>query len=146
MVIQLLATWIPALLIALSGVMKLSGNRQLLEGLTTLGVGRYVRLLGVMELAFATLLFLCAVGLNALASILFGRRDFSGTPGSVALIILFVALLVGLLAVLMRRVGSPLGDVVEAANRVASGDYTARVAEHGPPSLRTVGHAFNSIS
>src|SRR5471030_1770227 len=99
-----------------------------------------------MALAFATLLFLCAVGLNALASILFGRRDFSGTPGSVALIILFVALLVGLLAVLMRRVGSPLGDVVEAANRVASGDYTARVAEHGPPSLRTVGHAFNSMA
>ena len=56
MVINVLATWIPALLIALSGVMKLSGNPKILEGLTTLGVGRYVRWLGVMELAFATLL------------------------------------------------------------------------------------------
>src|SRR6266850_5810689 len=55
MTIQLLATWVPALLIALSGVMKLSGNPKILEGMTTLGVGRYVRLLGVMELAFATL-------------------------------------------------------------------------------------------
>src|SRR5437879_2476785 len=55
MITQLLATWIPALLIALAGVMKLSGNSRLLEGMTTLGVGRYVRLLGVMELAFATL-------------------------------------------------------------------------------------------
>src|SRR6266436_3349551 len=55
MITQLLATWIPALLIALSGVMKLSGNPKLLEGMTTQGVGRYVRVLGVMELAFATL-------------------------------------------------------------------------------------------
>jgi hypothetical protein len=55
MIVRLLATWIPALLIALSGVMKLSGNAKLLETMTTLGVGRHVRLLGVMELAFATL-------------------------------------------------------------------------------------------
>jgi hypothetical protein len=51
----LLATWIPALLIALSGVMKLTGNAQILETMRTLGVERYVRWLGVMELAFATL-------------------------------------------------------------------------------------------
>jgi hypothetical protein len=55
MFVELLATWIPALLIALSGVMKLSGNPKILEAMTMLGVGRYVRLLGVMELAFATL-------------------------------------------------------------------------------------------
>jgi hypothetical protein len=53
--IEWLATWIPALLIALSGVMKLSGNAKILEGMTTLGVRRYVPLLGVMELAFASL-------------------------------------------------------------------------------------------
>ena len=55
MVIQLLATWITALLIALSGVMKLSGNPKIIEAMAALGVGRYVRLLGVMELAFAAL-------------------------------------------------------------------------------------------
>ena len=55
MIAQLLATWIPALLIALSGVMKLSGNAKLLEAMTALGVRPYVPLLGVMELAFATL-------------------------------------------------------------------------------------------
>jgi hypothetical protein len=55
MIIRLLATWVPALLIALSGVMKLSGNPKILEGMSTLGVGRYVPLLGVMELTFATL-------------------------------------------------------------------------------------------
>src|ERR1700704_5313521 len=55
MVIQVLATWIPALLIALSGVLKLSGNPKIMETMTLLGVGRYVRLLGAMEVAFAGL-------------------------------------------------------------------------------------------
>jgi hypothetical protein len=55
MIVQLLATWIPALLIALSAVMKLSGNSQILEAMTKLGVRRYVPLLGAMELACATL-------------------------------------------------------------------------------------------
>jgi DoxX-like protein len=60
MVLDLLATWIPALLIALSGVMKLTGNAQILETMQTLGVRRYVRWLGVMEVAFATLLVIPA--------------------------------------------------------------------------------------
>src|ERR1700726_4339133 len=55
MVIQVLAAWIPAVLIGLSGVLKLSGNPKILEGMTQLGAGRDLRLLGVMELAFAAL-------------------------------------------------------------------------------------------
>ena len=55
MIIDVLATWIPALLIALLGVMKLTGSARILDEMTTLGVGRYVRLLGAMEVAFAAL-------------------------------------------------------------------------------------------
>ena len=55
MVIQLLATWIPALLIGLSGVLKLTRNPKIVEGMTALGVGRHLRLLGGMELTFAAL-------------------------------------------------------------------------------------------
>src|SRR5215468_4947850 len=55
MIINLLATWIPALLIGLSGALKLSGNPKIVEGMLKLGVGRYLRLLGVMEIAFAAL-------------------------------------------------------------------------------------------
>ena len=54
-IVNLLATWIPALIIALLGVLKLVGNRQVVQELTALGVGRHLRVLGVMELAFATL-------------------------------------------------------------------------------------------
>jgi hypothetical protein len=55
MLVRLLATWIPALLIGLSGVLKLTGNPKSGETMTALGVGRHVRLLAVMELAFAAL-------------------------------------------------------------------------------------------
>ena len=60
MVVTLLGTWIPALLIGLSGVMKLTGNQQILETMTELGVRRYVPVLGAMELTFAALLVIPA--------------------------------------------------------------------------------------
>ncbi len=53
MIINLLATWIPALGIAFLGVLKLMGNPRVAEEMSKLGVGRYLRLLGVMEIAFA---------------------------------------------------------------------------------------------
>ena len=46
----------------------------------------------------------------------------------------------------MRRVGMPLGDIVEAADRVGRGDYSPRLIERGPPFLRTVARAFNSMT
>jgi hypothetical protein len=55
MIINLLAIRIPALLIAPLGVMKLSGNPKIAEEISKLGVGRYFRLFGVMEIAFAVL-------------------------------------------------------------------------------------------
>ena len=59
--------------------------------------------------------------------------------------ILALAVIAGFAAV-MRRVGLPLGDIVSAADRVRDGDYSARVTEHGPPSLRSVARAFNSMA
>src|SRR6266851_2610312 len=54
MIVNLLATWIPALIIALLGVLKLVGHRQVVHELTALGVGRHLRVLGVMELGIET--------------------------------------------------------------------------------------------
>jgi len=55
MIISLLATWIPALGIAFLGVLKLTGSPRVAEEMSKLGVGRYLRLLRVMEIAFAAL-------------------------------------------------------------------------------------------
>src|SRR5260370_20966615 len=55
MIINLLATWIPAVLIAFLGALKLVGNPRVVEEMSKVGVGRYLRLLGVMDIAFAAL-------------------------------------------------------------------------------------------
>jgi signal transduction histidine kinase len=36
--------------------------------------------------------------------------------------------------------------VMDAADRVAGGDYSVRVAEHGPPSVRALARAFNTMT
>jgi signal transduction histidine kinase len=62
----------------------------------------------------------------------------AGLFGAVAAVFLLVRT--------MQRVGTPLGDVMEAADRVASGDYAVRVAEHGPPAIRALARAFNTMT
>jgi two-component system, OmpR family, sensor histidine kinase BaeS len=46
----------------------------------------------------------------------------------------------------MRRYSMPLGDLLEASERVAEGDYTARVEERGPRELRSLTKAFNTMT
>jgi hypothetical protein len=50
MIINLPASWIPALLIAFLGILKVMGNPRVAEEMSQLGVGRYLRLLGLMQL------------------------------------------------------------------------------------------------
>lgn len=66
-----------------------------------------------------------------------------------------ILLIVGVLALLMitsgaargvRRIVAPLGDLIEAAGRVESGDYSVRVRVRGPRELRALGRAFNDMS
>ena len=46
----------------------------------------------------------------------------------------------------MRRFGSPLWAVMDAADRVADGDYTVRVDEWGPPPIRALVRSFNTMT
>jgi signal transduction histidine kinase len=57
---------------------------------------------------------------------------------------IFVILTVVIPAI--RRFGSPLSDIVEASDRVADGDFAVRVSEYGPGWMRTIAHAFNSMT
>lgn len=45
-----------------------------------------------------------------------------------------------------RRLAAPIGDMIEAAGRVAEGDYSVRVEEHGPREVRALAHAFNDMA
>jgi len=65
---------------------------------------------------------------------------------SIATFLAIAVVAVGWLSFAMRRFGVPLGDLVGAADRVAGGDFSARVDEHGPRSMRVMARAFNSMS
>jgi signal transduction histidine kinase len=46
----------------------------------------------------------------------------------------------------LRRLSAPLGDLLEAAGRIAEGDYSPRVAERGPSEVRALARAFNGMA
>ncbi|HEX4755140.1 MAG TPA: ATP-binding protein [Candidatus Dormibacteraeota bacterium] len=51
-----------------------------------------------------------------------------------------------LAAVVLRRLTAPAARIVEAAQRIEAGDYSARVPVRGPSELRMVARAFNAMS
>jgi signal transduction histidine kinase len=63
---------------------------------------------------------------------------------------LFPILLVVLIAIAVgggvRRMTRPMNNLIEAARRIESGDYTAQVPEWGSSDIRSVARAFNSMS
>jgi len=77
----------------------------------------------------------------------FGAHEHRGAVGLAAVLTL------GLLAAgfvvaarSLRRVAAPVSDVMEAADRVAAGDYSAHVAERGPREMRRLARSFNAMT
>jgi signal transduction histidine kinase len=46
----------------------------------------------------------------------------------------------------LRRMSAPLGDLVDAAGRVANGDYSPRIEEQGSREMRSLVRAFNGMA
>jgi len=46
----------------------------------------------------------------------------------------------------LRGLSAPFGDLLEAAGRIADGDYSPRVRERGPAELRALVRAFNGMA
>jgi signal transduction histidine kinase len=98
-----------------------------------------------IALAFVAMLFLSALGMSSLLSIVTGRgTSGTGLPAGVALG--SMVLLMGLVVAIVRRVGVPLGDIVEGARRLEAGELSTRVALRGSGPIRMVGGAFNSMA
>jgi len=62
------------------------------------------------------------------------------------LFIIFGAMALSVMFGAARRAASPLGEVMEAADRVADGDYDVRVNESGPPPIRALARSFNTMT
>jgi two-component system sensor histidine kinase BaeS len=103
---------------------------------------RIVVLLGLLFLLLlAATMLTVAVATAAFGGASHGARIAAGAGGA-ALFIL------GLLFIgrSVRRMAGPIGEVMEAADRVADGDYSARVAARGPGEVRRLGRSFNEMT
>ena len=110
------------------------------------GRARFARRAGCF---FTVVLFLSVIGAATVVSWLTAARGQYGQPlrfPAIPIGVLIVIFAIGLVRVLIRRFGTPLGDIVEASNRVAAGDFAVRLSEQGPLSVRTVARAFNSMT
>ena len=101
-----------------------------------------------VALAFAAF-FLFMVLVAAVAVALVSR--IAGEGGRPVLLVAIVAL--GILAVggiaggrAVRRAAAPIADVMEAADRVAGGDYAARVEPRGTGETRRIARSFNAMA
>jgi two-component system OmpR family sensor kinase/two-component system sensor histidine kinase BaeS len=73
-----------------------------------------------------------------------GGRPWSGPPLPLLILgLLGVAFLAGRA---VRRLAAPIGEVMEAADRVAGGDYSTRVQVRGPGEVGRLAHSFNQMT
>ncbi len=80
---------------------------------------------------------------------LLGLLGQPSDPINTAAWVLLIVLLAGALFAVVsgiRRLATPLGEMIEAAGRVEAGDYSVRVRARGPRELRTLGRAFNDMA
>ena len=101
---------------------------------------------GVINLLGFTLFIL----LVALILRTFGPVDINNLlhwalPLGLAALLLFISIVI--VAIIgLRRISVPLDDLLEAAGRVADGDYSTRVPEKGLPEVRSMARAFNNMA
>jgi signal transduction histidine kinase len=119
-------------------------------------VGRrnpFFRRMGCFFFGFAFLAFVGLLGILRLllapfidfqGSPPFDRPDFIFPLGFLGFILLVFA--IGWGARSLRRMSVPLDNLLEASDKVAEGDFSARVDEKGPPEVRALTRGFNSMA
>lgn len=107
------------------------------------GPAPFIRFIG----CFILLVLFVAFLTGGLAGAVFGRGP---GPGFHPFFLLPLLVIIGLIAVAVaggvRRMTRPMSNLIDAARRIESGDYSAQVPEWGSPDVRSVARAFNSMS
>jgi two-component system sensor histidine kinase BaeS len=102
---------------------------------------RFFRKIALGFVLFVALL----VGLTALLVELVTRAG-AGRPGAILVGLALVLAAIVSVGRWIRRAAEPIGDVMEAADRVAAGDLSARVRPRGPGDVRRLGRSFNQMA
>ena len=97
------------------------------------------------------IVFLCGFVFMApvLIGFLLGQADFSQisikVPYLAGMAVLILAFIFAA-GYSLRRLFTPLDDLLNAADRVADGDYSVHVEERGPREVRSLARAFNNMA
>ncbi|HEV8661416.1 MAG TPA: ATP-binding protein [Thermoanaerobaculia bacterium] len=92
----------------------------------------------VLTLSLFGALSLARVALSGLGITSSSVFLFAAAIGLAGMLVIFAAML--------RSFALPLREIMDAAERVAEGDYTTRVRSSGPPPIRNLAAAFNTMT
>jgi signal transduction histidine kinase len=101
-----------------------------------------------LVLAAVALLAFGIFGIVAVTWLIADRAGAGGWAAAalVALVVLFALAAIGRITHAVRGGVAPLRSVMDAADRVAEGDYEVRVREHGAPPVRALARSFNAMT
>jgi signal transduction histidine kinase len=108
--------------------------------------GRFVRRIAIGFGIFFLFVFLVGWFGAAVGGRWFDRGDHGGFfPWFLFFPVLLV---IGLIAVgrAIRRTARPIGEVMDAAEKITDGDLSARAPAYGPPDVRNLAGAFNRMA
>jgi signal transduction histidine kinase len=107
------------------------------------------RLFGSLAVVALLLLMLSIYGIASIAWLAATKIGLVASSGATTPKLWFVGGLIGvtvtLMALVARHVAMPIGGVLDVIERVAGGDYEARVIERGPPPIRAIARALNTM-
>jgi signal transduction histidine kinase len=110
------------------------------------GPAPFIRFVGCFLLAF----FFVALLFGGFIGAVFGREGWGAGGHQWFPFFLIPIIVVVLIAIAaaggMRRITQPMNNLIDAARRIESGDYSAQVPEWGSSDIRSVARAFNSMS
>lgn len=109
------------------------------------GRRRFARRVGLVLGLFLALTFVTSgLAVTLVYSLPLGK--WRGLAPLVWVGLVLVLLGYGALGRTVRRTAAPLGDVMEAADRVAAGHYDVRVRERGSGEMRRLARSFNAMA
>jgi two-component system sensor histidine kinase BaeS len=107
--------------------------------------GQFVRRIGCLFVLLSLALFLLG-GVTWRITFGGGSAGDHGPPIHALLLLIPLGGIMFMIIRGLRRTAEPIGSVMEAADRVAEGDYTVRVDPHGSPPVRGLMSAFNAMT
>jgi signal transduction histidine kinase len=97
-------------------------------------------------IGFVLLFSISAFILNILGVLHISGNQYNLLLPAGAILFAFLVLVFVIATRNLRRMSRPLDELVDASNKVADGDYSARIEVKGPPEVRSLLHGFNSMA